>query len=169
MISPPCNLVFSSSPQTNSQTNPSPPRKQTTHHLRALSQSPYLHALRLRRARSLLPPLLSSPSRPSLADLIRRSILLTNTTFASRRLAHSLASIRLARNLASRPSAEQLVERAVLPVECLPLALGGGVAPGLVARKRAVERERVKDGLRGWVGSVWRGEVGRREGEVRVW
>jgi hypothetical protein len=43
------------------------------------------------------------------------------------------------------------------------------VAPALVARKRAIERERVKDGLRGWVGSVWRGEVGRREGEVRVW
>jgi hypothetical protein len=64
----------------------------------------------------------------------------------------------------------------VLPPECL-LCHGkdgkekGGmvVAPALVARKRAIEREREKDGLRGWVGSVWRGEVGRREGEVRVW
>lgn len=76
----------------------------------------------------------------------------------------------------------------MLPPECLPCRQGKGkgeggngegkgmgrkggmvVAPALVARKRAVERERVKDGLRGWVGSVWRGEVGRREGEVRVW
>lgn len=43
------------------------------------------------------------------------------------------------------------------------------VAPALVARKRAVERERVKDGLRRWVGSVWKGEVGRREEGVRRW
>lgn len=43
------------------------------------------------------------------------------------------------------------------------------VAPALVARKRAVERERVKDGLRAWVGSVWKGEVGKREERVRRW
>ncbi|KAK4135096.1 hypothetical protein BT67DRAFT_378781, partial [Trichocladium antarcticum] len=104
--------------------------------------------------------LLSSPSRPSLADLARRSILLTHTGFVSRRLAHRLASIRLARNLASRPSAEQLVERAVLPAECLGGAMA--IAPGLVARRRAVERERVKDRLRGWVGSVMRVGVRQR-------
>ncbi len=56
----------------------------------------------------------------------------------------------------------------MLPAECLPAA-AGGVAPALVARKRAVERERVKDGLRGWVGSVWRGRVREREEGVRVW
>lgn len=43
------------------------------------------------------------------------------------------------------------------------------MAPALVARKRAVERERVKDGLRRWVGSVWRGEVQTREEGVRRW
>lgn len=43
------------------------------------------------------------------------------------------------------------------------------VAPALVARKRAVERERVKDGLRRWVGSVFRGEVQTREEGVRRW
>lgn len=130
--------------------------------------------------------MLSSPSRPSLADLARRSIVLTRTAFASRRLARSLASIRLARRLAARPSAESLVERAVLPPECLPAAAarkggakggggGGGsgsvvaVAPALVARKRAVERERVKDGLRSWVGSVWKCQVEvRREGVERA-
>ncbi|KAK4039615.1 hypothetical protein C8A01DRAFT_46945 [Parachaetomium inaequale] len=151
----------------------------TSHHLRTLSLTPHIHATRLRRTRTLLPPLLTSPARPSRADLIRRSIVLTHTTFASRRLARSLASIRLARNLASRPSAETLVERCVLPAECLPPSSSSSsfcskrgvvaVAPGLVARKRAVEKERVKDGLRGWVGSVWKGEVGRREEGVRRW
>jgi hypothetical protein len=36
-----------------------------------------------------------------------------------------------------------------------------------VAKRRAVERERVKDGLRRWVGSVWRGEVNERAEGVR--
>jgi hypothetical protein len=43
------------------------------------------------------------------------------------------------------------------------------VAPALVARKRAVERERVKDRLREWIGNVWKGEVVRREEGVRRW
>jgi len=43
------------------------------------------------------------------------------------------------------------------------------VAPALVARRRAVERERVKDGLRRFVGSSWRGEVQTREEGVRLW
>jgi len=43
------------------------------------------------------------------------------------------------------------------------------VAPALVARRRAVEREKVKDGLRGWVGSVWKGEVKNRAEGVRRW
>ncbi|EAQ85395.1 predicted protein [Chaetomium globosum CBS 148.51] len=142
----------------------------TSHHLRTLSLAPYTHQTRLRRARTLLPPLLTSPTRPSRADLIRRSIVLTHATFASRRLAHRLASIRLARSLAARPTPEVLVERCVLPAECLPRgAAAAPVAPALVARKRAVERERVKDGLRAWVGSVWKGEVGRREEGVRRW
>ncbi|GAB1315482.1 hypothetical protein MFIFM68171_05692 [Madurella fahalii] len=145
----------------------------TSHHLRTLSLSPHLQHLRLRRTRAVLPPLLTSPSRPSLADLARRSIFLTHTTAASRRLGRSLASIRLARRLAARPSAQALVERCVLPRECLPSE--AMVAPGLVARKRAVERERVKDGLRAWVGSVMKGEVRvrgeglERAGVGRVW
>ena len=39
----------------------------------------------------------------------------------------------------------------------------------MVARKRAVERERVKDGLRRWVERVWRGEVRERSEGVRKW
>ncbi|KAK4198722.1 hypothetical protein QBC40DRAFT_330380 [Triangularia verruculosa] len=140
----------------------------TSHHLRTLSLSPHLHRLRLRSARSALPIRLASPSRPTLPDLIRRSIFLTNTTIVSRRLARSFVSIRLSRQLAARPAPEVLVERCVLPAECLP-GKKAAVAPALVARKRAVERERVKDRLRGFVGSVWGGKVREKEEGVKQW
>ncbi|AEO58664.1 hypothetical protein MYCTH_2306149 [Thermothelomyces thermophilus ATCC 42464] len=186
---PPVPVLRSQESKLNKE---KPTLEQTSRHLRTLSLNPHLHQTRLRRTRAILPPLLTSPSRPSRADLVRRSIVLTHTAFASRRLARSLASIRLARQLAKRPSVETLVERCVLPPECLPLAprspasssSGGSgdgkrrngsyagvapVAPALIARKRAVERERVKDGLRAWVGSVWKGEVGKRQEKVRMW
>lgn len=95
-----------------------------------------------------------------------RSIVQPRTSNVSRRLARSLISIRLARSLANRPSPEVLVERAVLPRECVPGMAGVHVAPGLVARRRAIERERLKDGLRGFVGS-WREEVSAR-GRMRA-
>ena len=127
--------------------------------------APILHTLRLRHIRAALPPLLTSPSRPSLADLIARSIFLTSTTVVSRKLARSLVSIRLSRRLAARPPAHILVERCVLPPECAPGI--GHVAPALAARTRAVEREKLKDGLRRWVGAVWKREVGRRSERIR--
>lgn len=135
----------------------------TNHHLRHLSLAPVVHSLRLRRTRTVLPPLLWS--RPSLADLMGRRIFLTHTTAVSRRLARSLVSIRLSRRLAARPSPEALVTRAILPAECRP---GGPVAPAIVAKKRAVEKERVKDGLRRFV-AVWTGEVRQRSEGVRRW
>ncbi|KAK8062171.1 hypothetical protein PG997_014268 [Apiospora hydei] len=148
----------------------------TNRHLRALSVHPLLHMLRLRRARASLPPLLFSPSRPTLRDLIAKHIFLTHTTQISRRLARNLVAIRLSRRLPLRPTAETLVQRGVLPGECVPGATqsreGSGavvVAPGLVAKKRAVERERLKDGLRRWVGGVWTGEVRERAEGVRKW
>ncbi|RYP37333.1 hypothetical protein DL767_002976 [Monosporascus sp. MG133] len=160
----------------------------TNHHLRALSLHPILHARRLRQARLALPPLLTSPSRPTLPELVARRIVQTHTAQVSRRLARNLASIRLARRLPQRPSAESLVQRGVLPPECCPsvnsldsehgnaggggsggvfYGYGGPVSPALVARRRAVERERLKDGLRRWVGAVWRGEVRVRGEGVR--
>ncbi|RYP71189.1 hypothetical protein DL771_004989 [Monosporascus sp. 5C6A] len=159
----------------------------TNHHLRALSLHPILHARRLRQARLALPPLLTSPSRPTLPELVARRIVQTHTAQVSRRLGRSLAAIRLARRLPQRPSAESLVQRGVLPPECCPSAnsldsehgsgggssggvcygYGGPVSPALVARRRAVERERLKDGLRRWVGAVWRGEVRVRGEGVR--
>ncbi|KAI1770321.1 hypothetical protein F4818DRAFT_446299 [Hypoxylon cercidicola] len=135
------------------------------HHFRTLALHPILHALRLRHARLCLPPLLTSPSRPTLAELIRRCIFLTHTTQVSRRLTRNLVAIRLSRRLPLRPSAESLVQRGVLP----PEVVEGSVAPGLVAKKRAVEKERLKDGLRRWVGAVWRGEVRERSEGIKKW
>lgn len=126
-----------------------------------------------------------------------RHIFLTPTSVVSRKLARSLVAIRLQRRLAARPSVDVLVQRSVLPGECVPIpashrekagsrsrktpspASYGGrseqvelrhgivVAPALVARRREVERERVKDSLRRWVGSVWGGEVRSRSESVR--
>ncbi len=197
---------------------------------------PLLHAHRLRRARATLPPLLTSPSRPTLPELMARRIFQTHTVQVSRRLSRSLAAIRLSRRLPQRPSAESLAQRGVLPTECVGAdggycyrgggwTVGGGdgnhggygkygkygnlgnfwgnrygnghgdgngtwavaladrgvpgtgtgvmavamvdLSPALVARKRAVERERLKDGLRRWVDVVWRGEVRQRSEGVR--
>jgi len=141
---------------------------QTSHRLRDLSLAPILHAYRLRRTRAILPAMLWSPFRPSLADLIRRSIFLTRTTVVSRKLSRSLVCIHLSRRLAARPSAEALVARSVLPPECVTTKKTA-VAPALVAKKRAVEMERVKDSLRRWVERVWRGEVKERSERVKQW
>jgi hypothetical protein len=75
-------------------------------------------------------------------------------------LGRNLIKIKLNRKLLGRPSAEALVQKGVLPAECYK----GGMAPGLVETKRRVERERVKDLLRGWV-EEWRRRVGDREVE----
>ncbi|KAI8686348.1 F-box domain-containing protein [Fusarium keratoplasticum] len=141
----------------------------TNHHLRDISRAPVLHHYRLRQVRTDLPALLWSPSRPSLADLIARSIFMTQTSIVSRRLARSLVSIRLSRRLAARPSAAALVERSVLPKECVPGMVPVHVAPAIVARKKAIEKERVKDGLRQWIASKWRREVRVRQEGVRRW
>ncbi|KAI0193101.1 hypothetical protein F4808DRAFT_464891 [Astrocystis sublimbata] len=139
------------------------------HHFRTLSLAPILHRYRLQRVRIILPPMLASPSRPTLAELIARHIFLTHTTQISRRLARNLVSIRLSRRLPERPSAETLVQRGVLPPECVPGCGCAPIAPALVAKRRAVEKEKLKDGLRRWVGAVWRGEVNERSEGVKKW
>ncbi|KAI1116550.1 hypothetical protein F5Y14DRAFT_68242 [Nemania sp. NC0429] len=139
------------------------------HHFRTLSLAPILHIYRLQHVRIILPPLLASPSRPTLAELIAKHIFLTHTTQISRRLARNLVAIRLSRRLPQRPSAEILVQRGVLPPECVPGCGCAPVAPALVAKRRAVEKEKLKDGLRRWVGGVWRGEVKERSEGVRRW
>lgn len=84
----------------------------------------------------------------------------------SRRLARSLTAIRLSRRLAARPEPEALVARSVLPPECVPF---GSVAPGLVAKRRAVEREQVRDGMRRWVGGVWERRWREKAEDRRRW
>lgn len=140
---------------------------QTNHHLRLLSLAPILRIYRLRHTRAVLPPLLAS--RPPLSELISRSIFQTHTTIVSRRLGRFFVCRRLARSLAARPSPEALVERAVLPPECVKGMAAVHVAPGLVARRRAIERQKVKDRLRRWVGAVWKGKVMQREEGMRQW
>lgn len=72
-------------------------------------------------------------------------------------------SIRLSRRLAHRPSPESLVHRAVLPPECVKGMTAVHVVPSLIATRRTIEKEKVKDGLRRWIASKWRGEVRERE------
>ncbi|KAG5930042.1 hypothetical protein E4U42_003203 [Claviceps africana] len=137
--------------------------------LRDVSRAPILHHYRLQRTREVLPPLLWSPARPTVADLMTRSIIRTHTSVISRRLARSLVSIRLSRSLASRPPVEDLVERCVLPKECVPGLSSVHISPGLVAKRKAIEKEKVKDGLRRWIGGTWMGEVRQRERELGRW
>jgi len=74
-----------------------------------------------------------------------------------------MVRVQLGRKLRERPSAETLVMKGVLPEECFV----GRVAPGLVGVKRRVERERVKDVLRGWV-KEWSRRGGEREVEQNM-
>ncbi|KAI9048817.1 hypothetical protein LZ554_007648 [Drepanopeziza brunnea f. sp. 'monogermtubi'] len=117
--------------------------------LRALSLDPLLHTLRRHRAALTLQHSLAV--RPALTELMQHRIFLTRTTLAARRLGRSLVAIQLNRRLQRRPSAEELVGWGVLPWECVRQ----GVSGSLVVVKRQVERERVKDALRGWV-AEWR-------------
>ncbi|KAF4507345.1 hypothetical protein G6O67_005991 [Ophiocordyceps sinensis] len=41
------------------------------------------------------------------------------------------------------------------------------VSPAIVARRKAIEKEKVKDGLRRWIAAKWKGEVREREEVAR--
>jgi hypothetical protein len=128
------------------------PLTRTSHHLRSLSLDPLLHSYRLHRASLTLNQYM--PIRPSLTSLMHQHIYVTRTTLAARNLGRNLIKIKLNRKLLGRPSAETLVEKGVLPSECYAKGKGA-LAPSLVEVKRRIERERVKDVLRGWV-EEWR-------------
>lgn len=123
---------------------------QTSQHLRALARDPLLHAYRLHRASARLSEHL--PQRPSLSSLRPPSgrIYLSQTHILARSVSRQLISISLKRSLSRRPPASSLVEHNILPEACYGRGKGG-LAPGLVGAKRSVERERVKDSLRGWL------------------
>lgn len=85
-------------------------------------------------------------------------------------MGRKLVGIKLNRKLGRRPSVGELVEWGVLPGECFGGKGGRGMAPSLVEVKRKVERERVRDFLRGWV-EEWRrkgSEMAKAEEKVEV-
>jgi hypothetical protein len=148
----------------------------TCHCLRKLALDPLLHSSRLHRAFINLNNYL--PVRPPLSKLMGQRIYVTRTTLAARCLGRNLIKIKLNRQLSRRPSVESLVYRGVLPAECFRPCAGGthlgrdykggytGLAPSLVETKRRIEREKVKDVLRGWVEEWRRRGSESREGEL---
>ena len=146
------------------------------HRLRPIAFDPILHRNRLVTASLRLS--LSLTNRPSIASLRppTASIYLTSTLVAARRINRSLVSSKLSRRLVQRPSVCRLVESNILPEECFCFTAGtvkgkeravGGyvVSPGLIGPKRVLEKERVKDGLRGWLNGRRKEEVERRQKE----
>ncbi|KAK5113252.1 hypothetical protein LTR62_003588 [Meristemomyces frigidus] len=129
-----------------------------SHHLRKLSFDPLLHKLRLTYSRERVNYLLLR--RPTLHALQPpgSTIYLNRTHVAARRLHWSLVCIRLSRCLSRRPKLSSLVSANILPQECCrydrrsgEIIWGQGVAGSLVERKRRVEREYLRDGLRVWL------------------
>jgi hypothetical protein len=114
-----------------------------------------LHRLRLRYSYERVEYLL--PRRPAIQTISPpvAGIYLTRTHIAARRLHWSLVSIRLSRCLSRRPKLDSLVSANILPKECCKIdrlsgsfVWGIGVAGPLVERRRRLERERLKEGLR---------------------
>ncbi len=132
--------------------------QQTSHHLRTLSLDPLLHQLRLRCAQDRVHYLL--PRRPPLRVLQPpiSNIYLNRTHVAARKLHWSMICIRLSRSLSRRPPLKTLVGAGILPSECCKcdrrsgeFVWGNGVSGALVERKRRLEREQIKEGLRVWL------------------
>lgn len=135
-----------------------------------------LHTLRLKYAHDRVSFLL--PRRPTLQSLQPPTamIYLSRTHLAARKLHWSIASIRLSRSLLRRPKISTLVSKNILPPECCKLdrtsgeiVWGTGVAGALVERKRKVEKEQIKEGLRVWLERKAREIRSRKkEGDVGV-
>ncbi|KAI5852879.1 hypothetical protein DFP73DRAFT_589937 [Morchella snyderi] len=131
----------------------------TSRHLRALSTDPLLHLTRLKTAKQTLN--ISLSHRPSLDDVQRSGrIYLTRRQVAQRSLARSLTLIRLKRKLSNRPSIPSLIERGVLPAPYYHKSPGDTaiwqpvrISPVLLGTAKELEKQRVKDMLRGWVGN----------------
>ena len=149
---------------------------QTSRRLRTLSLDPFLHRLRRKYARDCVQYWL--PRRQPLYKLQppQATIYLSRTMLAARRLYRSLISIRLQRSLSPsrRPDLSTLVSAGIVPKECCrkmsgEFVLGAGVAGALVERKRRVEREQIKEGLRVWLERKAREiTVRKKEGGVGV-
>lgn len=130
----------------------------TCHRFRRLSLDPILHAHRLSSASFRLSQSLTL--RPSLSSLLppTSSIYLSPINILARRICRQFVSIRLNRSLRHRPSASSLVKSNILPLECYKcdkttgeVLWGQGLSPVILEKKRRIERERIKDGLRAWL------------------
>ena len=117
------------------------------HSLRHLAIDPHLHHRRL----STVPPYLAHylPGRPAPHTLRppQSSILLSRTHIVARAISRSLISIRLSRNLSSRPNPDFLVDRHILPADCVGYV--GRVAPGLWVKREEIRKRKLRNILRG--------------------
>lgn len=93
----------------------------------------------------------------------------------ARKLRWSMLCIRLSRSLSRRPPLKSLVGSGILPRECCKydrssgeIIWGNGVSGALVERKRKVEREQIKEGLRVWLERKAREIRARKDGGVGV-
>ncbi|KAI9673025.1 MAG: hypothetical protein M1817_003189 [Caeruleum heppii] len=149
----------------------------TSHHLRRLALDPILHSHRRHLAFFTLRHRLHHRPSPSTLSPPNRNVLLSTNDLRARHLSRSIIAIRLKRHLSSRPSPAAILRRGdILPRECWSVEkstgeaiYGGGVAPGIVEARRRVERERVRDFLRGWWAKTGGGERGREVAEQRGW
>jgi hypothetical protein len=92
--------------------------------------------------------------RPTVQDLVARAILPATCTSVSPGLIQSHRAIQkqrlkdgLGRKLGRRPSVHSLVSLNILPEECATRRM----SPTIIAKRRQVMRETLKDGLRAWV------------------
>ncbi|KAL1297811.1 hypothetical protein AAFC00_006340 [Neodothiora populina] len=137
-----------------------------SHHLRCVALDPILHSHRLRTSSYNLASFL--PHRPRLQALQPPAsyIYLTRTTLAARKLCFSLALVSLNRFLARRPPLSSLVNANIVPRDCCRHDRRSGemlISSGtIVERKRKIEREKVKEGLRVWLERK-AGAIGRRK------
>ncbi|CAC9892372.1 unnamed protein product [Aureobasidium pullulans] len=125
-----------------------------SHRLRAISLDRVLHLQLLHNSSVHLSVFL--PQRPLLRSLQppASAIYLTRTHVAARRLHFHLLSATLNRSLSQRPSVSSLVNARIIPRDCCRRDHVSGLIvtqSGLFERKRKLELEKFKEGLRVWL------------------
>ncbi|CAD0115245.1 unnamed protein product, partial [Aureobasidium uvarum] len=126
-----------------------------SHRLRSVSLD---HVLYLHRLHMSSVHLLSFlPQRPSLRSIQppASAIYLTRTHVAARNLHFRLLSATLNRSLSRRPTVSSLVNARILPKDCCRRDRSSGeiivTHSGLYERKRKLELEKFKEGMRIWL------------------
>lgn len=117
----------------------------TCHSLRRVACDPLLHTRRLHHSSYLLSLALAHRPAKSVISPPNAWIWLGKTHVLSRSISWSLARIRLGHHLEHRPSAHELVAKAILPASCTDYS--SVISPVLIQSRKAVEMHRLKDGL----------------------